>query len=207
MIKHNTPVLLSLVLLFGLVSCASSPKVTRVSTDTAIDLSGYWNDTDVRTVADSLIDKMEKAKQVTDFVSDYGRKNKGEHPTVIVGTFRNNSSEHINTQIIANMMRTSIINGGVFAFVEGGKAREDIRAEREDQNAGNAANSVGIGREAAADFMLSGEVNSIVDSSGNQTVRSYFVKATLTNTETNRILWEGDNNEIKKVIVRPKIKL
>ena len=55
--------------------------------------------------------------------------------------------------------------------------------------------------------MLQGEVSSTVDRAGSTTVRSYFVKATLTNVETNRILWEGQNNDIKKLIQQPKAKL
>jgi hypothetical protein len=54
--------------------------------------------------------------------------------------------------------------------------------------------------------MLQGEVNSTVDKAGNTTVRSYFVKATITNVETSRILWEGQNNDIKKVIQQAKAK-
>ena len=36
-------------------SCASN-NVSRVSSETVTDLSGYWNDTDVRLVAGEIID-------------------------------------------------------------------------------------------------------------------------------------------------------
>jgi hypothetical protein len=55
--------------------------------------------------------------------------------------------------------------------------------------------------------MLTGSVNMIEDRAGNTTVRSYFVSAELTNIETNRRLWMGENNEIKKVIRRPRARL
>jgi hypothetical protein len=106
------------------------------------------------------------------------------------------------------MMRTAIINSGKLEFVEGGDTRTELRAERTDQQ-GNASedSAAALGNESGANFMLTGTVKSIVDKAGDRSVRSYFVTATLTNIETNRILWEGENNEIKKVIQRSKNKL
>ncbi|MDR1971642.1 MAG: penicillin-binding protein activator LpoB, partial [Treponema sp.] len=128
-------------------------------------------------------------------------------PTVIVGRFRNTSSEHIDTNIISGIMRTAIINNGKLEFVEGGDTREDLRAERSDQLANASEESASaLGNETAANFMLTGEVSSTVEKAGGTTVRAYFVKATLTNVETNRILWEGSNNEIKKVFTQAKAK-
>jgi predicted secreted protein len=55
--------------------------------------------------------------------------------------------------------------------------------------------------------MLFGAVRTIVDKAGNQTARTYFVRAELTNVETNARLWMGQNTEIKKIVVQPKNKL
>ncbi|MDR0316422.1 MAG: penicillin-binding protein activator LpoB, partial [Treponema sp.] len=44
------------LLLLLLSSCSSSPRVNRIDADTQTDLSGYWNDTDIRIVCQSLID-------------------------------------------------------------------------------------------------------------------------------------------------------
>ena len=38
-----------------LASCGTT-KVSRVDSNTQIDLSGYWNDTDLRTVCETLIE-------------------------------------------------------------------------------------------------------------------------------------------------------
>jgi uncharacterized protein (TIGR02722 family) len=190
------------------VSCASTPKVERVSADTQIDVSGRWNDTDVRQVCETLINDALTSPRIDAFIKDYTAKHNGEHPTVIVGRFKNSSSEHIDTSIISRMMRTAIINSGKLEFVEGGDLREDLRAERKDQlSNASEETAAAIGNEQGADFMLQGTVNSTVDQAGKTTVRAYFVSASLTNLETNRILWEGSNNDIKKVIQTPKVKL
>jgi hypothetical protein len=46
----------TLILMMGItiVSCAG-PKVSRVGTDTVTDLSGRWNDTDSRLVAEEMV--------------------------------------------------------------------------------------------------------------------------------------------------------
>ena len=48
--------------------------------------------------------------------------------------------------------------------------------------------------------MLTGSVKCVVQKEGKRSVRAYFVYATLTNIENNRIIWQGENDEIKKEI-------
>lgn len=189
-------------------ACSSNPKVDRVDANTQTDLSGYWNDTDVRIVCESLISNALSSPRIDAYIKNFTANNKGEVPAVIVGKFRNTSSEHIDTSIISGIMRTAILNSGKLEFVEGGDARDDIRAERQDQqwNASEQTASA-LAQETGANFMLTGEVKSIIDKAGNTTVRTYFVKATMTNIETNRILWEGEHNDIKKIIRQPRTKL
>jgi uncharacterized protein (TIGR02722 family) len=189
-------------------ACSSVPKVNRVDADTQIDLSGRWNDTDIRLVCDTLIRDALASNRVDQYIRDFSGKTGGTLPVVIVGRFRNTSSEHLDTSIISGIMRTAILESGKLDFVEGGPARDDIRAERQDQQSNAGVDSAAaLAQEAGANLMLTGEVNSTVDRAGNTTVRSYFVTATLTNVETNRILWEGSNKEIKKVIKQPGVKL
>jgi uncharacterized protein (TIGR02722 family) len=184
-------------------SCSSNPKVKRVDADTQTDLSGYWNDTDVRIVCKSLIDDCLSSPRV-----DQAIKAKGKIPTVIVGKFKNDSSEHIDTTIISTIMEQTIFNSGKLDFVAGGSTRDDLRAERQDQQSNaSEATARALANETGADFMLTGSVKAIVDKAENKTVRTYFVSAEMTNIETNARMWMGQNSEIKKVIVQPKNKL
>jgi hypothetical protein len=172
-----------------------------------VDLSGKWNAADVRIVCDSLITECLASGRIDRFISEYTALHGGKLPTVIVGQFKNASSEHIDTSIIAKSMEIAIVNSGKLDFVAGGETRENIRTERQDQQTNASEESASsLGNETAADFMLTGAVKTIVDQAGNTTVRSYFVSAELTSIETNTRLWMGENNEIQKVIQRPKYK-
>jgi len=106
------------------------------------------------------------------------------------------------------MMETAIFNSGKMDFVAGGAIRDALRAERQDQQSNaSEATAASLGKEVGADFMLFGSVRTIIDKAGNQTVRTYFVSAELTNVETNTRMWMGQNSEIKKVVVQPRNKL
>jgi len=185
---------------FLMLCACSSTKVKRVDPEKQIDLSGYWNDTDVRIVCEALIKDCINSPRVAQDL-----RTKGRIPMVIVGRFRNDSDEHINTDIISSTMEVTIFNSGRLDFVAGGDVRDDIRAERMDQqNNASAATMARLRNETGADYMLTGAVRSIVDREANQTVRTYYVNAELTSIETNQRLWMGQNSEIKKLITRPK---
>lgn len=187
------------VFMFILTACGST-KVERVDPQSQIDLSGYWNDTDVRIVCEALIRDCLSSPRVEQEIRAMGKT-----PVVIVGRFRNESSEQIDTSIISSTMEITIFNTGRMDFVAGGDVREDIRAERMDQQSNaNPATMARLRNETGADYMLTGAVRTIVDTERNQTVRTYFVNAELTNIETNQRMWMGQNSEIKKLITRPR---
>jgi len=188
-----------------LASCAStSAGVQRVDASTQIDLSGYWNDTDVRIVCDALIKDCISSPRVDQAIKALG----GKTPVVLVGRFKNDSSEHIDTSIITTTMETAIFNSGKMDFVAGGDTRDALRAERQDQQSNASEETAAqLAKETGANFMLFGSVKTIVDKAGNQTVRTYYVNAEMTNVTTNQRMWMGQNNEIKKVVTQAKNKL
>lgn len=193
----NKLIILAIVVSVALSSCATV-QVARVSSDTTVDLSGYWNDTDVRLVCKDLIDKCLSSPRVAGFEA----KNK-RLPVIMVGKFKNDSTEHIDTSIITEKMSDAIINSGLADFVADRSEREELRQERKDQNLGGYTSEESMknmGNETGADFMLKGSVKTIVDKAGNKTVRTYFVYVQLINLETNVVMFKASNEEIKKII-------
>jgi uncharacterized protein (TIGR02722 family) len=200
--RRNRFLLIPAVLcLVFFTACATSVK--RVDSETLTDLSGYWNDTDLRIVCDSLI------KACLDFprvVQESGRL--GRNPVFLVGPFRNESDEHIDTNIIAETMEAAIFNSGKADFAAGGATRDALRRERLDQQS-NASEETArkLANETGADFLLTGSVRTIVDQSGGTRTRTYYVVAELTNIENGVRLWMAQNREIKKIIKTPGARL
>lgn len=198
--KKVTFLVLAISVLF-LSSCAST-SVERVDADEIIDLNGYWNDTDVRIVCESLIQDCISSQRISAFQNENGRV-----PYVIVDRIKNESDEHLDTEIVANKMTAAIINSGKMEFVSSKNQRESLRQEKLDQSDYASEDSAkSIGNEIAADFMLMGSVKTIVQKSGNKSVRTYYVTVELQDIETNRVVWMGEDSSIKKVIKQSKVK-
>jgi uncharacterized protein (TIGR02722 family) len=194
-------ILWGLAVVVLLVSCGHS--VNRVDANTQIDLSGYWNDTDLRQASEALI----KACLETPRLSSFATTNR-RLPVIIVGNFKNASDEHIDTSILSQRLEASILMSGKADFVASGDLRDAIRAERLDQQQGytDDATMARLGKENGADFIMTGSVKTIVDRYDKTATRSYFITAELTDITTNRRLWIGEYNDIKKVIRNPSVK-
>jgi uncharacterized protein (TIGR02722 family) len=191
-------VCVSLILVLG----CGGKTVTRVETNTTIDLSGKWNDADSRMVAEEMIN---------DCLSKpwYGRyEGANAAPRVIVGRIRNSSHEHINTETFIKDIERTLINSGKVEFVASKDEREQIREERDDQMADNASEETMKvdGQEVGADLMLYGGINTIADSEGNETIMYYQVDLELAEIQSHRKLWIG-TKKIKKYITQGKAKL
>ncbi|MDR2783588.1 MAG: penicillin-binding protein activator LpoB [Treponema sp.] len=188
---------------FFMLSCGSV-SVSRVSSDSLTDLSGYWNNTDVRIVCESLIDSCLNSARIARFAEEKGRL-----PRIKIGTFKNNTDEHLDPAIIPNTMKVVITNSGKAEFVADSATQNELRAEKQDQlGAASYETAASIGNETAADFMLTGSVKTIVDRdpTGRRSTRTYFVNAELTHIETGVIYWTDENSDIKKDIRQSKVK-
>jgi uncharacterized protein (TIGR02722 family) len=182
------------------VAC-SSPQVSRVAQDKEVDLSGYWNDTDSREVAEEMINDSCANQWAKDYVKEKNRK-----PRVIIGSVLNKTEEHISTETFVKDLQKSFVNSGRVTFVSSKEQRVEIRAERSDQALNSKAGSAKKhGFETAADFMLKGQVNSITDANKKEQLKYYQVELELINLETNETVWMGQK-KIKKIISRKKYK-
>ena len=186
--------------LFLLAGC--NPTVSRVESDTVTDLSGNWNDTDSRLVAQEMIQDVLSRNWLSKFNRD-----KGKAPTVIVGTVRNLSHEHINTRTFIADMERELINSGEVEFVASAQAREEVRSEVKDQDLNATEESrKAMGNEVGADFMLQGSINSIVDAVSGEQARFYQIDLTLIELGTNRKVWVGQK-KIKKTVEKGGFRL
>ncbi len=192
-------VLPMLVMLIMLNGC--STQVNRIDPDEVKDLSGAWNDTDSRLVSEEMIADMLERPWVGDF-----RAKTGKRPAVIVGTLRNLSHEHINVNTFVADIERTLVNSGRVDFVASALERQEIREERKDQDL-NAREETrkAMGQELGADYMLKGEINTIIDHASKDQVRFYQVDLTLISLADNRKVWLGQK-KIKKFVQRSKLR-
>ena len=179
--------------------CAST-KVTRVDTASVTDLSGRWNDTDSRLVAEAMI----KEAMSQPWLDSYTRA-KGRPPVVIIGTIANRTLEHINVQTFVSDLERELTNSQRVTFVAGRGEREEVREERRDQ-ADNALESTRNSprKELGADFMLRGTVSAIEDELDGTKAVLYQVDLEMVDLTNNVKAWFGQK-KIKKVVDRKRV--
>ncbi len=179
------------------LACGSTRTVTRIDVDSVTDLSGKWNDTDSRLVAQEMISDCLSRVWITDFTMAEGRK-----PVVTVGSIRNKSSEHINTETFSKDFERELINSGKIKFVASRDQRGEVRGERMDQQEHSSEETAKrLAQETGADYLLYGTINTIVDQIEGRRVMYYQTDLELIHIETNEKAWIGDK-KIKKDITQ-----
>tara|TARA_R110001592_G_scaffold235045_8_gene493034 strand:+ start:413 stop:1081 length:669 start_codon:yes stop_codon:yes gene_type:complete len=184
-VKAPQTLLIGCVVLATVAVAGCSTQVKRVDSNEEIALSDRWNATDSRLVAEEMVADMVSFPWATEFEMNNGRK-----PTVIIQRISNKSHEHIAVDTFINDIKRSIIRSGKASFVAGGEERESVRDERSDQEL-NAKDAKAQGQEKAADYALSGTLNSIVDQADKERVTFYQVDLKLIDMESNIEVWNG----------------
>jgi uncharacterized protein (TIGR02722 family) len=191
----KTIIIASCIAITLMSSAGCNRKVARISENKQVDLSGRWNNTDSRLTAEEIIKECQSGAWIGNHLTKTQKK-----PTVIVGFVKNKSHEHIEAETFVLDLEKSFINQGQVRLIQGGEKRNEIRGERADQQ-DNASQSTmkQFGLEVGADYMLQGDINSIVDSYKRKKVVYYQINLQLTDLQTNEVVWIGDKKITKYV--------
>lgn len=185
-----------------LVSCggSSTTKVSRVDAGSTTDLSGRWNDTDSRLVAEEMVTDALNQRWIYKWEQD------DKVPTVTIGRVVNKSHEHISVQTFIKDIERALLNSGKVDFVASGTERQQLRDEREDQSDNVAMDQRSFsGNEAGANYMMLGSINTIVDKEGKRSIIFYQIDMELIEMESNKKAWMGQK-KIKKDITNSTVK-
>jgi len=177
---------------FTVVGCHS---VSRIDVDREKDISGKWNDVDSKLTAQALTDQVLADEWLNKFISSQQNK-----PVLIVGFVKNKSHEHIEAETFMKDIERSIVKSKKIRLVQGGDKREAIRGERSDQQTNASVSTMKkFGLEVGADYMIQGDINTIVDAYKRKKIVYYQVNLELTDMQTNEIVWIGEK-KIKKYV-------
>lgn len=184
---------LTILALAAVVGCGSKKTVTRIDPGEQVDLSGNWNDVDSQNVAADLVSQVTAAAWIESHIERTGKR-----PTIIVGSMRNRTIEHIPMKTLTADLERAFINSGRVQVVASPDEREQVRQERaEQQDFASHETMARWGREHGADYMLLGELNTIIDQEGRQQVKFYQSDTYLVDLETNIKVWAGQTKTKK----------
>jgi penicillin-binding protein activator len=186
-------------MVFGLTGCGAETKVTRVDAGVVTDLSGRWNDTDSRMVAESMV----KEALEYPWLNNFSQTNRRQ-PVVVVGTVINSSHEHINVQTFVTDLERELTNSQKVTFVAGKTEREEVRVERKEQAMyAREDTQKAPGKEIGADYMMKGTIATILDEAEGTKAMFYQIDLQMVDLESNAKVWFGQK-KIKKVIEKKR---
>jgi hypothetical protein len=180
---------------FVLAGCGHETKVTRVDAGVVTDLSGRWNDTDSRMVAEAMVKEALQYPWLGNFTQANRRQ-----PVVVVGTVLNSSHEHISVQTFITDLERELTNSQKVTFVAGKGERDEIRTERKEQAMyAREDTQKAPGKETGADYMMKGAIATILDEADGTKAVFYQVDLQMIDLESNAKVWYGQK-KIKKVV-------
>ncbi|MDP0563013.1 MAG: penicillin-binding protein activator LpoB [Candidatus Endonucleobacter sp. (ex Gigantidas childressi)] len=174
--------------LTGCVSSVGYHDASAVETTTA-----DFGSTDLQMTAEKMVDSMLTFPPIVQVTFK-------RHPVMFVDSIKNKSMEHIDTESITDTISTKLLRSGKFRFVDMTKV-EEVRKQLDYQaNSGMVSEnaSMQMGRQIGAEYMLYGNLSSIVKHSGSTKDVYYKFTMKLMHIESGTLEWQ-DEKEIRKV--------
>jgi uncharacterized protein (TIGR02722 family) len=176
----------------GFWACSGGRAFTRGTYEdpaTIEMLSDQFNENDLQLIAKKMVSSLLVAPGITQLE---GR------PTLVIRTFKNSTSEHIDMKSLADKLQVALLKAGRFSFQDV-STRKDVAAEYAYQRSGavDPAKAQGPGQQVAADYVLTGEISSIVQQVGADKTVYYKMTSKLTNVKSGLVEW-SDEKELRK---------
>ncbi len=186
--KKSLIAVLGLAMVLG--GCAN--KVSYGDAQATETTSIEFGSTDLQTIASEMVDSMMVSGSVAAIT-------RNDRPIVFVDGVKNKTSEHIDTESITDTITTKMLNSGKFRLVDMDRV-ESVRKQLNFQNNDELANpstAIQFGKMVGAQYMLYGNLSSIVKRSGSDRDVYYKMTMRLMDIETGLIEW-ADETEIRK---------
>jgi penicillin-binding protein activator len=185
-LKHRFLLVAMVSGVLALSGCGHETKVTRVDTGVVTDLSGRWNDTDSRMVAEAMVKDALQYPWLGNF-----EKSNQRPPVVVVGAVLNSSHEHINVHTFITDLERELTNSQKVTFVANKGERDEVRAERKEQAI------------YAREETQKGTIATILDEADGTKAVFYQVDLQMIDLENNAKVWYGQK-KIKKVVEKKR---
>lgn len=182
--------LLALGLALVLSGCAS--QVNYGDAQARETVTADFGSTDLQMIATKMVNDMMVFPPIVAMTRD-------RRPVLFVDRIKNKTSEHIDTESVTDTIQSKLINSGKFRFVDMSVV-DRVRQQLEyQQNSGmvDQASAAQMGRQIGAEFMLYGNLSSIVKRDDSTKDVYYKFTLKLLNLQSGIIEWSGEK-EIRK---------
>jgi uncharacterized protein (TIGR02722 family) len=158
-----------------------------------------FGSTDLQKVAGDMTDSLLLSPVV-------GTLTQNKRPVMFVERIKNKTSEHIDTESITDSISTKLLRSGKFRFVDMARveaAREQIKFQQ-DGGMVDTNKSIQFGKQVGAEYMLYGNLSSIVKSNKDKSDVYYKFTLRLMDLESGLVEW-ADETEIRKTKAKESV--
>lgn len=183
-----------------LVAGCAQKSVVRYGDATAVETTDInFGSTDLQKVAGEMTDSLLLSPVV-------GTLTQNKRPIMFVERLKNKTSEHIDTESITDSISTKLLRSGKFRFVDMTRveaAREQIKFQQ-DSGMVDTNKAMQFGKQVGAEYMLYGNLSSIVKSNKDKSDVYYKFTLRLMDLESGLVEW-ADETEIRKTKVKASV--
>jgi uncharacterized protein (TIGR02722 family) len=183
-----------------MVTGCAQKSVVRYGDATAVETTDInFGSTDLQKVAGEMTDSLLLSPVV-------GTLTQNKRPVIFVERLKNKTSEHIDTESITDSMSTKLLRSGKFRFVDMGRveaAREQMKFQQ-DGGLVDTNKAVQFGKQIGAEYMLYGNLSSIVKSNKDKSDVYYKFTLRLMDLESGLVEW-ADETEIRKTKAKESV--
>jgi uncharacterized protein (TIGR02722 family) len=183
-----------------LVAGCAQKSVVRYGDATAIETTDInFGSTDLQKVATDMTDSLLLSPVV-------GTLTQNKRPVIFVERIKNKTSEHIDTESITDSISTKLLRSGKFRFVDMGRveaAREQMNFQQ-DGGMVDPSKALQFGKQIGAQYMLYGNLSSIVKSNKDKSDVYYKFTIRLMDLESGLVEW-ADETEIRKTKAKESV--
>ncbi|WP_394130574.1 penicillin-binding protein activator LpoB [Shewanella maritima] len=183
-----------LAAVIGLSACQS--KVQYGDASEVETVNENFGSTDLQAISAKMVDSMLTFPPVMMLTQN-------DRPIIFVDSIKNKTSEHIDTESVTDSISNKLLRSGKFRFIDMTRV-ESVRKQLDYQNNSGMVDpttAIQFGRQIGAQYMLYGNLSSIVKQEGSTTDVYYKMTMRLMDLETGLIEW-SDEKEIRKAKTR-----
>jgi hypothetical protein len=186
--------LLTLTMVASLVisGCANREVVSYGDATEVETVDIGFGSTDLQKIAAEMTDSLLISNLMTEF-------NRDGRPIFFVERVKNKTSEHIDTESITDSISTKLLRSGKAKLVDMSRVNEAKEQLKYQQDSGmvDQNSAIAFGQHVGAEYMLYGNLSSIVKSNKDKQDVYYKFTMRLMDLKTGLIEW-ADETEIRK---------
>ena len=183
-----------------MITGCTNKSVVRYGDATAVETTDInFGSTDLQKVAAEMTDSLLVSPVV-------GTLTANTRPVIFVESIKNKTSEHIDTESITDSISTKLLRSGKFRFVDMGRVAS-VREQLQFQQGGgmvDPSKAIQFGQQVGAEYMLYGNLSSIVKSNQDQSDVYYKFTMRLMDLESGLVEW-ADETEIRKTRTKDSV--